>query len=117
MWKSTNIFLRPVTLIDLQTLLEWENNPDNWEISGTTAPFSEEEMIDFIIEQADYKATRQLRLMICMNEQLILHPSPCKNRRKPDSCACNGWRTFCSFSLRWHCLHGCMADRAGNVCF
>lgn len=71
MWKSTNIFLRPVTLIDLQTLLEWENNPDNWEISGTTAPFSEEEMIDFIIEQADYKATRQLRLMICMNEQLI----------------------------------------------
>lgn len=71
MWKGTSIFLRPVALTDLSILLEWENNPDNWEVSGTTAPFSEEEMIDFIVDQADYKATGQLRLIICRNEQQI----------------------------------------------
>ncbi len=71
MWKSTSVFLRPVALTDLRILLEWENNPDNWEVSGTTTPFSEEEMIDFIVEQMDYKSTRQLRLMICLNERQI----------------------------------------------
>lgn len=71
MWKGTTIFLRPVTLTDLRILLEWENNPANWEVSGTTVPFSEEEMIDFIVDQTDYKATRQLRLMICLNELQI----------------------------------------------
>lgn len=68
MWKSEKIYLRQVDFSDLQTLLNWENNPENWSVSGTNAPFSEEEMIDFIVEQTDYKNSYQLRLMICLNE-------------------------------------------------
>jgi diamine N-acetyltransferase len=68
MWEGKRIHLRQVEFSDLQTLLNWENNPENWEVSETNTPFSEEEMIDFIVEQSDFKNTNQLRLMICLNE-------------------------------------------------
>lgn len=68
MWKGEKIYLRQVGFTDLQTLLSWENNPEHWSVSDTNTPFSEEEMIDFIVEQTDYKNSCQLRLMICLNE-------------------------------------------------
>lgn len=69
MWANKHIFLRPVEMADLPYLLKWENDPKNWEVSGTTAPFTEEEMIDFIVEQAYFLASGQLRLMICLNKK------------------------------------------------
>lgn len=71
MWSNQRIFLRQVEFNDLAILLEWENNPDNWEVSGTKSPFTEEEMIDFIIEQTDFRSSGQLRLMICLNENSL----------------------------------------------
>lgn len=65
-WYGEKIYLRQVIFDDLQVLLNWENDPENWEVSDTKTPFSEEEMIDFIVEQADFKSTGQLRLMICL---------------------------------------------------
>lgn len=67
MWKSNNISLRNVCLSDLQLLLDWENNPENWAVSETTQPYTEEEMIDFIVEQSAMQQPEQLRLMICIN--------------------------------------------------
>lgn len=71
MWNGNRIYLRQVEFSDLKTLLHWENNPENWEISDTQTPFSEEEMIDFIVEQTDFRASNQLRLMICLSENNI----------------------------------------------
>lgn len=68
MWKNKNICLRYVELADLQHLLLWENNPENWVYGDNQSPYSEEEMIDFIVEQMDFRKTNQLRLMICLNE-------------------------------------------------
>jgi len=69
MWANKRIFLRPVAMSDLPYLLKWENDPSNWEVSGTTAPFSDEEMINFIVEQTYFLATGQLRLMICLSKK------------------------------------------------
>lgn len=66
--SSEKIYLRQVGMGDLEILLEWENNPDNWEVSGTKTPFSEEEIIDFIVEQVDFRASGQLRLIISLNK-------------------------------------------------
>lgn len=66
MWKGENIYLRQVELGDLTILLEWENNPDNWSISGTTEPFTEEEIIDFIVEQTEPFKSGQIRFVIAL---------------------------------------------------
>jgi diamine N-acetyltransferase len=71
MWSNERIFLRQVEFDDLAILLRWENNPDNWEVSGTKSPFTEEEMIDFIVEQTDFRSSGQLRLMICLKEDAL----------------------------------------------
>lgn len=68
MWKGENVYLRHVELNDLNVLLEWENNPRNWSISGTTEPFTEEEIIDFIVEQTEPSKTSQIRFMICLTK-------------------------------------------------
>lgn len=64
MWKRENIYLRHVEIGDLSILLEWENNTDNWSISGTTEPFTEEEIIDFIVEQTEPFKSGQVRFVI-----------------------------------------------------
>lgn len=71
MQEGKRIYLRQVVFEDCQVLLEWENNPENWEVSGTKTPFSEEEIIDFIVEQANFRDAGQLRLMICISENSV----------------------------------------------
>ncbi len=59
-----SIYLRKVELQDLQYLLAWENDPENWEVSNTVQPYSKEEMYQFILDQliGDHE---QVRYMIC----------------------------------------------------
>lgn len=66
-FQSERIYLRQVELIDLSILLKWENDPENWKFSDTKQVYSEEEIIDFIVEQSDLRSTDELRLMICLN--------------------------------------------------
>ncbi|MCO5261167.1 MAG: GNAT family N-acetyltransferase [Crocinitomicaceae bacterium] len=66
-WSEKDIFLRNVEIADLSTILAWENNTENWSVSGTEKPFTEEEIADFIVEQMNPAATNQLRLIICLN--------------------------------------------------
>jgi RimJ/RimL family protein N-acetyltransferase len=61
------IYLRRVEISDLSTLLLWENDPNNWEISEVKHSFSEEEIADFIVnQQAPINALDQIRWMICL---------------------------------------------------
>lgn len=58
--------LRAVEPDDAELLYAWENDPAVWSVSGTTAPFSRAQMLDFIERQqsADIVRTGELRLMI-----------------------------------------------------
>lgn len=64
---ANDVYLRRVEISDLSTLLLWENDPNNWEVSEIKQPFSEEEIADFIVnQQAPYNALDQIRWMICL---------------------------------------------------
>ena len=59
--------LRAVEPADAELLYMWENDPAVWAVSGTTEPFSREQIERFIsrqLEGGDLLRTGQLRLMI-----------------------------------------------------
>ena len=59
--------LRAVEPADVELLYTWENDPAVWAVSGTTEPFSREQIERFISRQlggGDLLRTGQLRLMI-----------------------------------------------------
>lgn len=60
-----NIRLRAMEPSDLDVLYEWENNPENWIVSNTIAPFSRHVLQKYIDNaHLDIYEARQLRLMI-----------------------------------------------------
>lgn len=61
------IRLRAVEPEDAELIHMWENDPDVWAVSGTTEPFSHEQIRQFVERQlqgGDLFRTGQLRLMI-----------------------------------------------------
>ncbi|MFC4097025.1 GNAT family N-acetyltransferase [Euzebyella saccharophila] len=71
--KGDTIFLRALEPTDLDFLYHLENNPDVWEISGTTSPFSKFVLKEYL-ENAhrDIYEVKQLRLCICnLNEEVL----------------------------------------------
>ncbi len=57
--------LRALEPSDLELLYLWENDPEVWRVSGTTAPISRERLARFIEEQQyDLYTTRGMRLII-----------------------------------------------------
>lgn len=68
MLKGTNILLRKVGPDDLWTLLDWENDPDNWQVSGTSEPFTVEQIEQFILHQQSGATPDQQRWMICLHD-------------------------------------------------
>lgn len=65
MIKGKKVYLRQMEPSDAAVLLMWENNPDNWRVSGTEVPYSMHEMQQFIANASDVRANEQLRLIIC----------------------------------------------------
>lgn len=64
--------LRAVEPADAELLYAWENDPAVWAVSGTTEPFSREQIERFIerqLEGGDLLRTGQLRLMIEVPER------------------------------------------------
>ena len=66
MLASENIFLRTLQLEDADLISKWENNPDNWEVSGTKTPFSTEEILAFVTADDDVVRNKQIRYLICL---------------------------------------------------
>ena len=58
------IYLRKVQIPDLKYLLDWENDPENWEVSDTEQAYSQEEMLQFILDQ-QMGDSEQCRYIIC----------------------------------------------------
>lgn len=72
------IKLRAIEPSDLEYIYAWENNPENWAVSYTYAPFSKE-VLKAYIENAgqDIYTTRQLRLMIDLEDAGTLKTIGC----------------------------------------
>ena len=65
--EGKNIRLRAMEPGDLDTLYQWENDPDNWFVSNTRSPFSKHVLSRFIEDGGrDIYETRQMRLMIML---------------------------------------------------
>lgn len=62
------VHMRTVTPADFQLIYEWENNPENWEVSNTQEPFTEEEIRSFVNLQPDIFEQQQMRYIICLND-------------------------------------------------
>ncbi len=65
MMRGDQIYLRALEPEDVEVLYRWENNPANWRVSNTTAPFSKHTLERYVASTDDIYAARQLRLMIC----------------------------------------------------
>lgn len=66
------IRLRAIEPEDIDQLMQWENNIDNWEVSGTITPFSRNLLQQYINNaHLDIYQIGQLRLMIQEGEETI----------------------------------------------
>ncbi len=63
-----DIYLRDVQETDLHTIMDWENNPENWEVSETMKEYSFQEIEALIASSTSYLETRQKRWMIVHSE-------------------------------------------------
>jgi diamine N-acetyltransferase len=65
--KGPKIFLRAIEPEDATKVMVWENNPDNWRVSGTEAPYSMHGILEYINSIHNFRNSGELRLMICLN--------------------------------------------------
>jgi len=68
MLKGHKIHLRTLEPTDADQILEWENDPENWRVSGTQVPFSRHLVEQYVNTAQDIFTSRQIRFMICSNE-------------------------------------------------
>lgn len=59
------ISLRPANASDIDLILEWENNPENWSYSDTNEPYERSDIENLILELAKEESVQQ-RFMICV---------------------------------------------------
>ena len=68
MLKGDKIYFRALEPTDLEQLLSWENQTENWRLSDTMVPFSKHLMLQYIQSAQDIYALKQVRLMIVDRE-------------------------------------------------
>lgn len=68
MLKGQRIFLRAIEPEDATKIMLWENNPENWRVSGTEAPYSMHGILEYINSIQNFRQCGELRLMICRQD-------------------------------------------------
>lgn len=67
LFAGSRITLRSVAISDVGTILMWENDPDLEPFSDPHDPYTEEQIVDFVVsQQVGFEANGQIRLMICV---------------------------------------------------
>jgi diamine N-acetyltransferase len=66
--RGQNIFLRAIEPEDATKVMIWENNPENWRVSGTEAPYSMHGILEYINSIQNFRQCGELRLIICLKE-------------------------------------------------
>ncbi|MBI2271019.1 MAG: GNAT family N-acetyltransferase [Bacteroidetes bacterium] len=80
MLSDNNIKLRALEPSDIDWLYKWENDISVWQVSNTLTPYSRHVLEQYILNaQLDIYTTKQLRLIICINEP----SSPLQMERRP----------------------------------
>lgn len=65
--SESQITLRALEPIDVDTLYRWENDPAVWGVGSTIAPYSRKQLWDYIdTYDGDIFSAKQLRLMIAL---------------------------------------------------
>lgn len=64
MLEDDKFRLRALETSDIDVLFLWENNPKNWKVSHTVAPFSRQVLAAYIDAVNDIYSDKQLRLVI-----------------------------------------------------
>jgi diamine N-acetyltransferase len=64
--QGERIYLRPVRIIDIPLIMQWENNPENWIVSETEKAYTFEEINLLVDSSEDIFENGQLRLMIIL---------------------------------------------------
>lgn len=68
MLKGKKIYLRAMEPSDIDTILAWENNPENWLYSLTKKPYSRREIQNLVLNAYDIYTDKQLRFVIALTE-------------------------------------------------
>lgn len=66
---TNKILLRTVNYEDVEPLLAWENDVENWEVSSTTEAFKREEIEFFVASKQTLIKDGQERYMICLENE------------------------------------------------
>lgn len=69
--KSDKIQLRALEPEDVDLLFLWENDPENWRVSETKAPFSRHVLSEYAKSTQDIFTYRQIRFMILAKDQVV----------------------------------------------
>ncbi len=68
MINGSHIFLRELQYSDVDFIFKWENDTENWKVSGTTKPFTKDEIETFVTAQQDLTLNEQIRYVICLQD-------------------------------------------------
>lgn len=64
---DSQLILRALEPLDVDTLYRWENDPSVWDVGCTLAPYSRKQLWDYVDSyDGDIFSARQLRLMIAL---------------------------------------------------
>lgn len=65
MINGKSIFLRKMIPEDIHLMVLWENNPENWKVSGTDKPYTYLELKAFVEDEEPIQLSKQERFIIC----------------------------------------------------
>jgi diamine N-acetyltransferase len=65
LFRGELVYLRAIESSDATSILVWENNQKDWQVSGTEIPFSLQFILDHIETAQSFRLSGQLRLMMC----------------------------------------------------
>ncbi len=63
--------LRRAGIDDVEAILAWENDPKHWLVSDTIAPFSREQIVEFVLNGNDLYQSGQMRFMIVFEGEVV----------------------------------------------
>jgi len=66
--NGSHIFLREIQATDVDVMLKWENDRENWNISGTSKPFTRGDIETFVNGHQNLAFNDQIRYVICLKD-------------------------------------------------
>jgi diamine N-acetyltransferase len=71
--RGAKTLLRPIEPMDIDQLYAWENDTDNWAVSGTLAPYSKMVLKNYLQDSVfDIHSTKQVRFIITTLDNLSI---------------------------------------------